>query len=687
MFRELSIIFSGNELFIGLCLSTWLFSSGIGSFISANYLPKFNPRKTFIHIICIQSILFPAILSIIRIVKSLFMYGEIIGILQMVGITFFVLFPIGFLFGAQFTFAGELSRQKNEKFVIIIYMFETLGSLIGGALFSFLLAGNVWNVSLSFFCSIILLFCAIILSPSILPISLFILNILILLTGWDNKFDIFTRKLQWKNYGLVEQIESKYGHLAITKIGNIYSLYQDGEISASWRNVEKNEEVHWALLASKNPEDVLIFGNACSGPLYEIFKYNINQVDYVELDENVVKLTAKYLDPINKKILTNPKVKILNFDARVWIKNTPKKYDVIIINLPPPSTAQLNRLYTIEFFKEIKSKLKEDGIVSFSLPSGENYISPVFSLFNSSIYKSLKTVFPNVTFIPGDTILFLVSNSNEFINFDSSFFIKRLEERKIKNIYVTKHIIPFRLSKERIDYTLKQLNIPAKLNSDFHPISYYYYFRVWMSQFYSKIYFLFLLGGIILIIFGIRKLKEMKVLVPIPIILFTLGFSGMILEVVLLLSFQSIFGYIYQKMGILFSAFMFGLAIGSTVGYKVKKVNNAILITIISMAMLILFTQFLFQTLINELYFYLLLIMDGLIIGFAFAISSIAFREFKSFWGILYGADLFGSCLGALICSSFLIPLFGITTTCIVAFTSIIAILVIALRLNRSSQV
>ena len=50
-------------------------------------------------------------------------------------------------------------------------------------------------------------------------------------------------------------------------------------------------------------------------------------------------------------------------------------YDAVIIDLPSPSNAQLNRFYTEEFFIETRDVLSIGGVLSFSLASRENYLS------------------------------------------------------------------------------------------------------------------------------------------------------------------------------------------------------------------------------------------------------------------------------------------------------------------------
>ena len=55
------------------------------------------------------------------------------------------------------------------------------------------------------------------------------------------------------------------------------------------------------------------------------------------------------------------------------LASTKPEYDVIIVNLPDPQTAQINRFYTLEFFQEVASKLAPQGIFSFRLSAAENY--------------------------------------------------------------------------------------------------------------------------------------------------------------------------------------------------------------------------------------------------------------------------------------------------------------------------
>ena len=66
---------------------------------------------------------------------------------------------------------------------------------------------------------------------------------------------------------------------------------------------------------------------------------------------------------------------IIEKDALRFLKRNNKKYDVVLINLPKPSTIQLNRYYTLEFFQLLKKNINKDAVISLSVSSSGNYMN------------------------------------------------------------------------------------------------------------------------------------------------------------------------------------------------------------------------------------------------------------------------------------------------------------------------
>jgi hypothetical protein len=62
-------------------------------------------------------------------------------------------------------------------------------------------------------------------------------------------------------------------------------------------------------------------------------------------------------------------------DNRVTFRLLAPKVAEVLVNLPEPQNAQLNRFYTVEWFREVSRRLTPTGLLSFQLRSSENYIS------------------------------------------------------------------------------------------------------------------------------------------------------------------------------------------------------------------------------------------------------------------------------------------------------------------------
>jgi spermidine synthase len=69
------------------------------------------------------------------------------------------------------------------------------------------------------------------------------------------------------------------------------------------------------------------------------------------------------LTKLNQNALNNPKVKILNQDAFLWIKQNKTLFDAIIIDFPDPNNFALGKLYSNTFYRELTHTLALDGLM------------------------------------------------------------------------------------------------------------------------------------------------------------------------------------------------------------------------------------------------------------------------------------------------------------------------------------
>ncbi len=667
LLREFLSVFYGNELVIGIILANWMILSGVGSLLGRFSTKIKDKISSIIVTLTILSIIPITTVFLLRFFRnSVFDVGSMVGIAQILYTSFLLLLPFCLLSGFSFAlFSETISEKYRMNLIPKVYSLESLGSLIGGLVFSFVMIyffETFQSLLLLMVFNIIVVYILSIRYNKITPrIFLFVLSLGLLVGEFQWNLDEITRKFLFKDQQLLYYKDTPYGNLTITQKGEQKNFYENNALLFSTNDPTMNEEaVHYAMIQHPNPKRVLLISGGISGTIDEILKYNIDKIDYVEINPWLINVGKNY-----STTLFNQKVNIINQDARLFVKNTSESYDVVLVNLPDPTTAQLNRYYTVEFFKELKSKLNKDAVVSFGLSSSADYLSEEARHVKSIIYNSLRTVFNNIIIIAGIKDYFLVSNADLDIHIG-----RMIEQKGINNLYVNKYYLDDTILEQRNKFILSNLSSSTKLNEDFSPVSYYSQLLLWLSYFG----FNYWIAASIFVIILIITLSRLS---PITIGMFTGGFAASSIEVVLLITFQIMYGYVYQMLGIIIMIFMAGLAVGSL--YRKKIIRNADINMYVGIqlsigvyaAVLPLFLLFLktatFSAGVLYVAFFLPTFIIAVLIGMEFSIASyIQKGTIASVASQLYGIDLIGSAIGALLMTAFLIPLMGVVNVCFV---------------------
>ena len=666
LLREFSVHFYGNEITFGLVLASWLLWGGVGSILASKFkfnLPKF-PQFYYAIIL-----LFPLCLIGLRFSRFFLklLPGEITGMIPILifslSIAFFVSFPLGMLFVFNTHFQkGNLSQ---------VYLLESIGSSAAGLIvyLLFIPVFSNWQGTaiISALSSIVIFF-----SFGGRKHKFSVVLILLFLVLFS-AFDFNSQKIYWKPYFLIESKDTPYGKLQVLKTEEQISLYNNTLLDYSYPNLSASEEsVHFALLQNPEVKTVLLVGGGAGGSLREVLKYPEAEIDYVELDPEIIRLSLKFLPEEGRKVFQNNRVHTFYQDGRAFLNKIQKRYEVIILNLPEPATAQINRFYTKEFFSIVKKKLTEEGVFSFRVPSAENYISFERQNFLASLYFSLKEVFPVIKIVPGSTNIFLASSYPLSIEADE--ISQKIEDLNLQNTYVSPHLLFSRLNPLRVNLLKEKISEGKKtINLDFIPISYFYNSVLWSSQFKGlerKIFsflsnirsfwlldFPLALFLFFLFILWLKRRKSSFYLVPLAV----MGFTTIVFEIVVIISFQTLYGYLYRRIALLLAAFMIGLSLGSLRGKKRKKFDFTSLLFIQFCFMLLVFLFYPFLKIHPpEILFFVFLLFLGFLGGDLFIVSNHLFLKERKNYGLGYGLDLLGSFLGALAASSFLIPLVGL---------------------------
>ena len=729
--RELVVVFYGNELSLVVILASWLFWTSFGSAILGRAVDKLKSKEKMLsYAQLLISLLLPLNIFLVRNIKSILNIspGKLIGLVPMLGASFISLSFICILLGFTFTLLAKISAEKSKTpsgGVGKIYLLEGLGASIGGIIYSFFLIKALMPFQNILILACLNLVSSILFSKNILQIFYLTALSAAFIFNWPSSLEQYTRRLEFRPFEMMESIDSIYGNITVTKIGAEFSFYENGLLLFTSGDLLTSEEsVHYAMLEHPYPEKVLLVGGGMAGSLVQVLKHPVARVDYVELDPLVIKLADKYLSPPKDN-----RINIMHMDGRSFVKKKYSEYldnirpaspyDVIILNLPDPYTAILNRFYSAEFFREAKKILSPDGLLSFSLSSSENYINPEQAYYLSSIYNTLGKEFRHIKIFPGDTAVFLASNKPDMLTYDAGVLVRRIGERGIDTKFVREYYLPFKLSHTRIKYmedSIKEYK-RAKLNYDFKPIGYLYHMSLWLSLFHAgkgilpyleKItpgLCLSIIIALFLLILLIQKLRKTRFSMPLVLSVGTTGMSEICFQIIVILAFQFLYGYMYYKVGLILTSFMIGLVMGSfSINRALEHIKDEKSLYLKTQALiciypLILPLIFSYTARINitrpdiggnlQIFFAFLPVIAGFIGGFQFPLANKiclkSYQDVGKTTGLLYGIDLLGSCIGGLLVGLFLIPVLGIIQTCLLL--SIVNILVLMLLLTGARHV
>jgi spermidine synthase len=705
--RELAGVFYGNELSLGALFAVWLLWTAAGSGI----LPKRFPvsrgdfgRLRFLFFALALAI--PATDLGIRLSRTVLgaAPGEIVGFGPMLSTGLVLFAPFCLLSGYAYTAACRVFRGTAERetaSVSGVYALESFGAAAGGLLTSLVLFPGAPNVRiialLSSIAALAGLFQPVGKNPLKKPLGPLILGaaltVFFFAPGIQSGLDGFF----WRNGTLLTSGNTPYGNLAAARMEGEISFFENGlRLFTCPDPLTAEESVHYALLEHPAPEKILLVGGSLGGTIREAFMHpSLKAVHAVELDPETVRLAGRLLPEEDRRILEDPRVTFHLTDARRFIRTTEETFDAVLLNLPNPYTIQLNRYYTREFFLEVRARMKPRGVFSFALPSSENAIGEELADFLGTISATLSSVFPHTVLLPGDNCRFIASMDGEFLTSDPAVLAARVRQRGLNTSYVREYYLPYQFSKERMDYLSSRLTrVPSgRINRDLKPAAFWFDFILWSRHFASPLtaetlewfsrmrmrhgFALLLLSALSAWIW-IRRSRS--TLPPVRLSLFCLGLSGISIELVILLAYQTIYGVLYQDMAVIVAGFMAGLGIGSTFALKVKRPDPSAASKRLAFFQLLigLFTAALAGLFMVSggswgppipglIWFSVLDGLAGFLAGAAFMTANDLFFSIaagtRDAAGKLYAIDLLGSLAGALLTAALAIPLMGFQKT------------------------
>ncbi|MDD5593803.1 MAG: hypothetical protein PHG97_03570, partial [Candidatus Margulisbacteria bacterium] len=465
-----------------------------------------------------------------------------------------------------------------------------------------------------------------------------------------------------------------YGRITVIKSDGAETFFENGELLFSSADVLAAEEIaHLSLLPHSAPKKILLIGGGLGGVLKELLKYPSAGIDYVEPDYKLIELAHGLLP-------ADPRIKVYERDGLDFISRTKTSYDVIMINLPSPLSANLNRFFTFEFFRLCHARLAAGGLVTFHLETSESYLGRESKLLNRSINKTLAGVFKFVTVVPG--------NYNYYFGSDRPIDLaaRQWAAKRIATKYFRTDTLRYILWPDKMNYVRRAVSFEAStpVNAQLRPISYYLGLLIWLDRFSPELKNLFkgaldwpaayVLAAFVLFFLLLKFISWRNKEWRPALIVFLLGFCGLTEQLIIIYTYQSLHGNIYQVIGLLTALFMAGLAAGNYAIIRLNRLEPDFALKLATLALLVLLAA-LFPLLAIfplPLGSFLIALPIGAVFSLAVNLQSGGKIGAGRLAGRLYGADLLGGALGALLTTIFLIPVFGL------AFASGLALLTAA---------
>lgn len=217
--------------------------------------------------------------------------------------------------------------------------------------------------------------------------------------------------------GFIEVVWSPYQKLAIRhseghEVGDyivtVNNIGYQGLIDLSVPNVSSNPEKYAPAMAGlsqydlpallhPDPRSILIVGAGAGNDAAGALRNGVKSVTAVEIDPAIIEI-GRELHP--EKPYSNPDVRVINDDARSYFANTQDKFDVISFGLldSHTTTAMTNArldhyVYTVESFRQAKSRLNDHGIIVLSFEAEKLYIADRIRLALMDVFDQEPLVF------------------------------------------------------------------------------------------------------------------------------------------------------------------------------------------------------------------------------------------------------------------------------------------------------
>lgn len=293
---------------------------------------------------------------------------------------FLVVFLIGVLVGLELPILMRILKEHLDfkELVSRVLSFDYIGSLFAAVLFPMFLMPRLGLVRTSIVFGLLNaavgLYGTWLLRPllrGVMVLRVRAIIVVVILVVALIRADALTALAEDELYAddIIYSTSSPYQRILVTNNSAGFQLFLNGNLQFSSADEYRYHEalVHPAMSAARAPHRVLILGGGDGLALREVLKYRgVEHVTLVDLDPKMTSLSERFrpLGELNQHSFRDPRVRVVNADAMIWIEDVREMFDVAIVDFPDPSSFSLGKLYSTRFYRLLRARVVPDGAVS-----------------------------------------------------------------------------------------------------------------------------------------------------------------------------------------------------------------------------------------------------------------------------------------------------------------------------------
>lgn len=384
--RQLSFYVGSSAVITSIIMGTFLGFMSLGYFLGSSEKITNKRIKNILGISFLIIGMFALTASSFPLISQYFSWMYRWGIMSGVIQTFiysFVFLSVGpFLFGFNTTLLSRCLHKFNTNYTGNIMAWDTIGSVLGSLLTTLFLMPFL---GVNFTVILVVLFAsmaAIITKPRWWVVTCAIA--IVVPTCYIN-----SNYYQNKNFGII--INNSNSTISVSEIGDMRILYMNG-LPMSMYRPDTNQSAEYINYVNNNfiyniPRDrkykILVLG---AGGFTAGLNDDFHDYTFVDIEHTLKDVSEKYF--LNQKL--TPNKKFIVQDASQFLKNSPERYDLILLDVYSNSFQVPEGLITAEFMQRIKSRIAPNGIIIMNMISSSSFADKYTRVFDNTFHS----VFP-----------------------------------------------------------------------------------------------------------------------------------------------------------------------------------------------------------------------------------------------------------------------------------------------------